>query len=315
MRYSVISLLLLPLFFFSFLVACNPNNIDTAYSYYREGEYDKASVVYLAILKKQPNEVLALKGMGDIKTMQKDYSGAIEYYKKAIEIKPELAKKELVSLLSYSSLTVRTQAAAAIAELSNGLNIVLEEIVLQAEGSNIYSKADYIEALRRIGAKASSTVPEILKYFSNENSTVRKAAVEALSVMNINAIKEADGLSFMVKLMSDADPVVAETAVKCIGSLKSGAAEIIADVVKMLNNGNSVLVEAAKKSLESIGPGNADSVSGLVNLIGNKNPIVVRVSALDSLAGVGAQANNIVHEIIPMIQDDNNEIRIAPCML
>lgn len=311
MKYLKLSVFILPLFCFFILTGCTANTVDRADSYYREGAYDKAETIYISVLKKRPNEVMALKGMGDIKNIKQDYTAAIDYYKKSIEINPDLAKKELVSLLTYSSLTVRSQAATAISELSNGIESVLDEIVSQLQQSNQFSKIDYLEALRRIGPKASSFTGEIVKHLSSDNSTVRKTALETLSVMNIASIKEAEAIDLMVELMKDPDPVVAETAVKSIGALKSGAVEVISEVVKMLNNSNPILVEAAKKSLESIGPGNTDSIPGLIKLIDEKNPTVIRVRALDSLALIGPQANDIVFEIIPLIRDNNNEVRIS----
>ncbi|MDR2191571.1 MAG: tetratricopeptide repeat protein, partial [Endomicrobium sp.] len=103
-----------PLFFCFFVLSISSCDIDTklnnALEYYKAGEYEKAKSIYKSVLKKHPAELKALKGLGDIALIEKNYSESIENYKKAIEINPAIGSQEMVSILTYSDAAVRDEA-------------------------------------------------------------------------------------------------------------------------------------------------------------------------------------------------------------
>jgi tetratricopeptide (TPR) repeat protein len=56
----------------------------------RSGDFERAERIYQAILANDPNDSQALSGLGDIRRVRGDPSGAIDAYKRAIAVNPSL---------------------------------------------------------------------------------------------------------------------------------------------------------------------------------------------------------------------------------
>ncbi len=226
MRFNKVFVLAFSCLFIFLLVSCdNTGKIDKAYSYYREGEYDKALELYQVVLKRRPQDVNALKGMADVKLIQKDYAAAIENYKKATEINPEIAVSDLVSMLTYSNTEVREDATSAISQLNANKDAAISEIIKQLATASQYVKLDYLEALKRIGRDTSFVAADVLPYTDYKYPAIQQKALEALGNMDPEKLKEIGALKKMAAKMNDENQDVAETAVKSMGALKSGAAD------------------------------------------------------------------------------------------
>lgn len=307
-------LFLVFLFFINciFISSCSiESRLDKAYDYYREGEYEKAASIYRSVLKRKPDEKIALKGLADISIIQKDFSNAIMNYKKAVEADPSFAAKELVSMLTYNDSAVRDEAAQVIATLTNGSYEVVTQIISQIEAGNQYVKVDYLDALKKIGRPASFAIPEIAKYLDHEYNMVRKYALEALGAMDPVKVREAEVLPKMISLINDKDAIVAEAAFKSLGALKGEASIAIPNLIKELDSKKPDRNALIKSTLENIGPGRDEAIDGIIKLTNDKNPTIVRVAAIDSLTEIGLRAKKAVPDLIPLSIDSNNEIRVA----
>ena len=307
MQISVIGVL-----FVCLLAACDyTSKLNDADSYYREGEYDKALAIYSSVIKRNGKEIRALKGFADIKLAQKDYKLAIEYYKKVVEVNPKLAIRELVSLLVYSDSTIRTAAMDAIASLGNGKKEAVTEILAQAVNATQYVKIDYLEAIRKIGAPASFAAADIMKYLDFDYPQVKQKALEVLSVMDVNKIKELKIFDKMLEMTGDQDPAVAEAAVNSIAAFKSGAAGTVPLLIKVYIKADEKLAAAVKKALVQIGPASKDTIPQLVELTAPSNHKIVRIAAIDALAAMGPNANTASVDLIPLLADPDNDVKVA----
>jgi HEAT repeat protein len=302
------------IFIFSvFLVSsCNvETKLVAAEDYSRDGEYSKAETLFNSVLAKNPDEIRALKGLGDISFINKDYSKAIANYKKAIEINASVGSKEMVSILTYTDANIRQEAAQAVASLSSGSDKVVDAIISRLHESNQYVKVDFLDAIRRIGKPASFAAAEIIPYLSNDFSVVRKTALETFGALDIKDVKESGAFQKIVGLTKDGDVSVAETAVKILASYKTDSSAAVPDLILMYNDENPVLRETARKAVAEIGKTNKEALPGLTGLLEGKYPVNVRIAALDSLALMGALSNVTIADIIPLSVDSNNDVRVV----
>lgn len=293
-----------------FLFACiEGNNIEKANSLFKEGKYDEALTMYESILKKKPEEKVALKAIADIKLIKKDFDGAIGAYKVVLEKDQTQGVKEIVSMLSYNK-NVRDKTADAIREMGVGRTEVINEIVNQIAAGNNYVKIDYLDALARIGSPASFSAGIISGYLGDEYFGIRKAALETLSKFNASDLRESGAITKMVKCTRDENPVVAEEAIRSLGALKAGANETVPSLIELLT-GPDEIKELAKQAIIDIGPAAKSTLPALIALTDEKNAQVIRIAAIDAMAAMGNNANNSVPVLIPLLQDKNNTVRTA----
>jgi len=299
--------------FFALLISsCDiTSKLNNAQDCYRSGDYAKAENIYKSVIKKHPDEIRALKGLGDIALMNKNYSAAIANYKRAIEINPSVCSQEMVLLLTFSDTKVRDEAAKAVASLSNGMDEVINAVIHKLSEGNQYVKVDYLDAIRRIGKPASYIAPKIIPYLSHDFSVIRKTALETLAVLDINKVKESGAFQKIIQLMKDKDAMVAETAIKTLASYKTDASSAVPALILMYNDNNPVLQNAAQQAVADIGRVNKETIPGLTELFANKYPANVKIAAIDSLALMGPAANIAAADIIPLSMDSDTNIRRA----
>ena len=293
-----------------FMAACADRKHEKADNYFRDGEYDKAAKIYETIIKKRPDDIIALKALANIKLLQKDYNTAIANYKKVTEIDPARGAKELASMFSYPK-NVRDIATVTVKELSKGKNEVINEILSQMTVSSQYVKIDFLDSLAKIGKPASFATEEIAKYLEDDHFGIRKAALDTLGKMEPNQVKETGAFEKIVKALGDENPMVTESAVKSLGALQSGANSAVPNIIEMLIHQSNEIKDAAKKALTDIGPASREAVPALVSLTDTKKSGVVRVAALDSLAVMRNNANDAVPALIPLLQDNDNMVKLA----
>jgi HEAT repeat protein len=293
-----------------FLFGCiDGDTHEKANTLFREGKYDEAAVVYDAILKKSPNDLVSLKATADIKLRKKEFPGAIERYKRVIEMDPSQGIVEIVSMFSYSK-NIRDLAADTIRDLSNGRTEVIGEIMKQMEAGNNYLKIDYLNVLTRIGGGASLSAEFVSKYLDDEYFEIRKSALEALGTFDVNKLKEVGAIDKMVQCLKDENDSVTKAAIRSLGALKAGANETVPSIIDML--AKPEFRDAAKQSVADIGPAAKSTVAALVALAAdNKKVEIVRITAIDSLSAMGTSANDAVADLIPLLQDSNNIIKTA----
>ncbi|MDR1696122.1 MAG: HEAT repeat domain-containing protein [Endomicrobium sp.] len=298
------------LFFFIFACDNTMMMVDKADAYYSSGEYAKAEPIYLQVLSKDPNQPYALKGLGNIKLSQKDYPAAIDYYKKTVEIRPELASAELVSFLAYREENIRKAILGAISSLNNGKDAVVREMVSRIKQSNQYSMVDYLDALKGAGSSVSIVIADIVPLLEHQYDEVKKSALETLSVASPAKLKENNAVLKMAELIKNPDISVSSTAFKSLSSLKTGASQAIPAIIKELTNGKIEIRKAAREALAEIGAGNSDAVPGLVELLPASNAKEIRIAAMDSLSLMGANAGGAIYALIPLTQDADTDIKI-----
>jgi HEAT repeat protein len=243
--------------------------------------------------------------------IQKNYQSAVANYKRVVELEPSMAAKDLVSLLTYNDSVVRDEAAKAVSSLSNGLNEVVNEILLRLDDSNQYVKVDYLEAIKRIGKPASFAVSGIAKYLNHESSIIKKAALETFAVMNPQDVKNCGAFDSIMKLSKDKDAVVSETAVKTIGAYKTDSSKALSMLIIMYNDKNPVIQAAAKKAVSDIGRANKEAIPGLISLLDAKYSSNIRIAAIDSLAAMGPAANASVVNLVLLTVDKDNDVKVA----
>ncbi|MDR2426670.1 MAG: HEAT repeat domain-containing protein [Endomicrobium sp.] len=293
-----------------FLFACVERNTpEKANSLLREGKYDEALVIYEAILKKKPGDIVSLKSVADIKLVKKDFQGAIQGYKKVIEANPAYGVRELVSMLSYSK-NVRDMASDVIKDIGNGRTEVISEILKRIAEGNNYVKIDHLNALARIGKPASFCAGTVAEYLDNDYFGIRKAALETLGTFDALNLKSSGAIDKMLERLNDENIVVVAEAIKNFGILKGGANETVPALIKMLTRQEEIR-DLAKKAISDIGAAAKSTVSQLAALTDGKNPNIIRIATIDTFAAMGNQANDAVPVLIPLLQDKNHTIRIA----
>lgn len=153
-----------------------------AHKLQQEGNLAEAETAYLAILKKFPNEVEALHGLGILYTRQEDFVKAIDYLEMAIAVEPSNAvlQLHLANVLKLQGLFSR--AAQVLQQLItthpdnipayNNLGTVYYSQGKFADAIALYQKAiekkpDYIDAYYNLGlalSKANQSSEAILTY-------------------------------------------------------------------------------------------------------------------------------------------------------
>jgi protein O-mannosyl-transferase len=116
------------------------------YSYSRCKVWENDTTIANDLIKKHPNDWLALNNKGFILFDQKNYSEAIPYFNKAIEIKPNYVRAHINLINAYGSMNDFNNAKLA---LDKAIALVPKDYnLLNKKGIFLFSEQNYQEALK-----------------------------------------------------------------------------------------------------------------------------------------------------------------------
>lgn len=151
--------------------------------------------------------------------------------------------EKLKTDLKNSSPIIRKQA---ITEILNGK--IMEAGNLLIESLNDENSQVKISAIDALGIlKINSAIPELLKFFYDQQAQVRQAAVLAIGNIADLLSTEKD----LIRMLEDEDKGVKNATIRTLGKLKSGNAKEM--LINVLNDKNEIMVKDAIWALGEIG--------------------------------------------------------------
>ncbi len=141
--------------------------IDEANVYYKEGDNDKFKERLQEAIKLNPTDPTLYYNVGVMNMDQDKIDEAIEYFEKAIELKPDYGD-------AYNNIgaAIIEKAAAIIEEMNNSLSDFAKYDKLQAEQFEVYKQAvPYYEKAFELNGKSISIVQTLMGLYENLEMT------------------------------------------------------------------------------------------------------------------------------------------------
>lgn len=159
----------------------------------------------------------------------------------------------------------------------------------------------------KVGVPAAQGVPALLPLLDGPHGVV---AARALSEYRGAA---APALESLVVLMHDASASVEArwNAARTIGKIGPDARPAVPDLIAELDNPEDTIREHAAEAIGDIGPVAAELGVPALRRVLNDHYVKVRRDAVRSLGYIGPAAREAVEEILPLLDDPEEMVRLA----
>ncbi|MDD5021203.1 MAG: hypothetical protein PHR82_03580 [Endomicrobiaceae bacterium] len=302
---KIIFLLLL----FLFVSGCGQSDFNDGVRYQQEGEYDKAISSYNKAVKKNQNIALSQKNLGDIYILKNDCKKGFECYISSIEANHNLVLGYILKFISDSNKTLRQTALESLPKVQNqeAREKMLDKLSIMLKSTKIHEKIDALDLIASLGCTSEPLFEDILNLLKDDNPIVRQKALVAMPLLK-DCVVEFNALGQIINVaQTDTNELVKISAIDCLGNLKYDARAALPILFDMVEADNS-FSPLASKAIDGIYRSDKPNVKGLKKyLFSSKNSIKIQV--LNILGNTEQNANDMVPFIIPMLKDDNLEIR------
>lgn len=301
---NVVLLALLFLF-----AGCSKSDFNDGVRYQQEGEYDKAIVSYERAVKKNQNVALAQKNLGDIYLLKDNCEKGFECYISSIEANHSLVLGYVLKFISDSNKTLRQTALNSLPKVQNeeARKKILDKVSQMLKSSKLHEKIDALDLIANLGCTSEPVFEDILNLLKDDNPVVRQKALVAMPllrdcVVRFNALDEIVNVAH-----TDKNELVRISAIDCLGNLGYDARFALSALFDMVESDNT-FSPLASKAIDRIGKTDKPNVKYLKKyLYSGRNSI--RVKVLNIFGNMGENANDMVPFIIPMLKDNNFDIR------
>ncbi|MBW3597300.1 MAG: HEAT repeat domain-containing protein [Planctomycetes bacterium] len=214
-----------------------------------------------------------------------------------VRVDPEIAVPALTEALSEDhALEVRWRAARALGRIGPAAADAAGSLIAVLDDPAPEVRAYAAFALGRIGGEAAQgAVPTLVKQLTDENSTVRRAALDALFALRPDPQVVTP---LLVQALEDADPRIAVASLRTLADRGESAVPLL---VKSLESPKAAYWAAL--ALEELGPKAKTAVPALTKLLSHEEP-EVRMQALLALGAVGNDAQPAAKHVIALLQND-----------
>jgi CubicO group peptidase (beta-lactamase class C family) len=163
-------------------------------------------------------------------------------------------------------------------------------------------RANAALALGKIGARASSAVPELVVALKDQSDRVRENAAGALGEMGPGAAGAVDAL---LVCLSDRNPYVNGKSAEALSRIGIPA---LPGLIAALSKGNATARWSATIALSKIGPDARPAVSALTGALKDTSD-VVRWGAAIALGNIGVEARSSVPALLRELSDRDQDVR------
>ncbi len=288
---------------------CSQSDFNDGVRYQQEGEYDKAIVSYEKAIKKNQNVALAQKNLGDIYLLRNNCEKGFDCYISSIEANHSLVLGYVLKFISDSNKTLRQTALNSLPKVQNeeARKKILDKVSLMLKSSKLHEKIDALDLIASLGCTSEPVFEDILNLLKDDNPVVRQKALVAMPLLK-DCIVRFNALDEIIKVaQTDKNELVRISAIDTLGNLGYDARFALPALFDMLEADNT-FSPLASKAIERIGKTDKPNVKDLKKyLYSGKNSI--RVKILNIFGNMGQNANDMVPFIIPMLKDNNFDIR------
>jgi len=300
---------LLLMLLFLFVFGCSKSDFNDGVRYQQEGEYDKAISSYNKAVKKNQNVALAQKNLGDIYLLRNDCKKGFDCYISSIEANHNLVLGYVLKFISDSNNTLRQTAIDSLPKVQNeeARKKILDKASLMLKSTKLHEKIDALDLIASLGCTSEPLFEDILNLLKDDNPVVRQKALVSMPLLK-NCVVKFNALGQIVNVaQTDKNELVKISAIDCLGNLGYEARVALPVLFNMVEADNT-FSPVASKAIDVIGKTDRPNVKELKKyLFSNKNSI--RIQVLNILGNTGQNANDMIPFIIPMLKDDNLEIR------
>lgn len=301
---NVVLLMLLFLF-----AGCSQSDFNDGVRYQQEGEYDKAISSYDNAIKKNQNVALAQKNLGDIYLLKNDCEKGFECYISSIEANHNLVLGYVLKFISDSNKILRQTAIDSLPKVQNeeARKKILDKASVMLKSTKLHEKIDALDLIASLGCTSESVFEDILNLLKDDNPVVRQKALVSMPLLK-DCVVRFNALGKIVNVVrTDKNELVKISAIDCLGNLGYDARVALPALFDIVEEDNT-FSPVASKAIDRIGKTDKPNAKELKKyLFSNKNSI--RIKVLNIFGNMGQNANDIVPFIIPMLKDNNLEIR------
>jgi len=298
--------------FFALLVlftGCGRSDFNDGVRYQQEGEYNKAIISYNKAIKKNQNVALSQKNLGDIYILQNDCQKGFECYISSIEANHSLVLGYVLKFISDSNKTLRQTALNSLPKVQNeeARKKILDKVAMMLKSSKLHEKIDALDLIANLGCTSEPVFADILNLLKDDNPVVRQKTLAAMPLLK-HCVVEFNALGEIVDVaQNDKNELVRISAIDTLGNLEYDARFALPALFDMFEADN-VFSPLASKAIDRIGKTDKSNIKDFKKyLYSGKNG--TRVKILNIFGNMGQDANVMVPFIIPMLKDNNFDIR------
>lgn len=301
---NVVLLMLLFLF-----IGCSQSDFNDGVRYQQEGEYDKAINSYDKAIKKNQNVALSQKNLGDIYLLKNDCKKGFECYISSIEANHNLVLGYVLKFISDSNSTLRQTAIDSLPKVQNeeARKKILDKVSVMLKSNKLHEKIDALDLIASLGCTSEPVFEDVLNLLKDDNPVVRQKALVAMPLLK-DCVVKFNALGEIVNVaQTDKNELVKISAIDSLGNLGYDAIVALPALFDMVEADNT-FSPVASKAIDRIGKSDKPNVKELKKyLFSNRNSI--RIKVLNIFGNMGQNANDMVPFIIPILKDNNLEIR------
>jgi HEAT repeat protein len=211
--------------------------------------------------------------------------------------------------LATSGMYVFEELANAALNLGGDARQILTPVSVLLRDTDNIVKARAAGLVKRIGRRASSTIPRLIDLLKEGDERILEQAVGAIAIMGPLA---KDATPDLVRLIGNEHAAVSRGAVAAIASIGPDAASAVPALVKGLESSNQNITSEVAEALGAIGPEAASAVPALVKVLGEKSSRADdRQKIIGAIANFGPKGQTAIPDLIKLMNDREIPTRIA----
>lgn len=298
------------IFFLCFgLAACEQADMNKAIEYQKKGIYNKAIASYLSLIKKGKDVAQAHKNLADIYLEMGRLDSAFDSFRQSLNITPEFALDEVISLTSSGNKEVREHAIKTLIAVTNEdtKKAIFDALINKLKSTEFHDKVDSLETIFSFSKNASVLTDDILNIFDSEKPVIQNKILTNLDkiISDDNYSKIVDKLEQIAK-NEEEKMLIRVAAVESIANIKSKRS--FAKLIELTKE-NSTISASAKAAIDKIGLPSKEQIPELLPFLSDEQPSSVKIIVLKLFSGMNAQANDAVPNIILLLKDKNKTVK------
>lgn len=258
------------------------------------------AVVALARIDPQSPEVLAALGKAfrdrDAVVRQHAEEGLLAARKAAVKI--------LMEAMKDPDTKVRERAVAALGKLEGEAREAVPELSRSLKHQDERVRRQALFALAKIGPRQETVMPGLLEALTEREADVRHFAVVSLTSMGKDARPAVPQLIDLLK--KDGDANVREAAAFALGKIDPQADGVLAVLSRAWRDEERGVREEALRALAKCGK---PAVPTLIEALRKNFSNDVQIEATKALGQIGPDAKEAVPVLLPLLKDNEEEIR------
>jgi predicted NACHT family NTPase len=227
----------------------------------------------------------------------------LQEYRAALGEKEEVIAT-LLALLEDEDSDVRYRAAAALGNLGNGSQAVVQRLLVLLKKDKDYRvRYRTAQALGNLGNDSQAVVQQLLALLKDEYYVVRDSAAEALGNLGNGSEAVVQGL---LTLLKDEDSDVRYSAAEALGNLGNGSEAVVQGLLALLKDKDYIVVrDSAVQALGELGNGSPPVVQQLLALLEDEDSDV-RYRAAEALGNLGNSSPAVVQRLLALLKDKDS---------